>query len=131
MKQEQDVKEPGRNMKKVQIKSTEVGATVIDGTKECIDEIKEHNCICYRLRPKNDFSGTYIVYFYGSGMCKSICDEQWKFIINTAKAIGAGFFVPMYPLTPEHTCHELFDMLEPAYANFSSLSLPLLLFCNG
>lgn len=41
MKQEQDVKEPGRNMKKVQIKSTEVGATVIDGTKECIDEIKE------------------------------------------------------------------------------------------
>ncbi len=84
-----------------------------------IDEIKEHNCICYRLRPKTDFSGTYIVYFYGSGMCKRICDEQWKFIINTAKAIGAGLFVPMYPLTPEHTCHELFDMLEPAYANFS------------
>jgi acetyl esterase/lipase len=52
-------------------------------------------------------------------MCHGIREEQWQFITKLAKDTGAGVFVPMYPLAPENSCHELFDMMLKAYHNFT------------
>ena len=84
-----------------------------------VDELVEGGSKCYGLRPKENFQGTYIVYFYGSGMCMNITQEQWAFIHKLSQRTGAGLYVPMYPLAPEYSCRELFNMLTKAYSNFS------------
>lgn len=84
-----------------------------------VDELKEADSICYRMVPKKDFNGTYIVYLYGGGMSRSIAHEQWDFIVKLALETGVALFVPMYPLTPEYSCQEVFEMLQPAYSNIT------------
>lgn len=84
-----------------------------------VDEFVQKNGKSYRLIPKNAFDGKFIVYLYGSEMCHNILDVQWEFITKLAQKTGAGLFVPMYPLAPESSCREVFEMLEMAYSNFS------------
>lgn len=83
-----------------------------------VDEIVENKCSCYRLRPKEKFNGTYIVYIYGSYTCMPISTEQWDFITRLAVSTGSGLFIPMYPLVPEGDCKAVFKMLPKAYRNF-------------
>ncbi|MGN0368080.1 MAG: alpha/beta hydrolase fold domain-containing protein [Wujia sp.] len=82
-----------------------------------IDELKENGQICYRLVPKTNFSGTYIMYLYTSQLCLPMRAIEWEFITRVARECHAGLFVPMYPLAPECGCKEVFQFLEPAYAN--------------
>ncbi|MBR3600018.1 MAG: alpha/beta hydrolase fold domain-containing protein [Lachnospiraceae bacterium] len=84
-----------------------------------VDELKDAGCKSYRLVPKTGFDGEYIIYLYGSGMCKNITVEQWKMVTNLALETGKGLYVPMYPLAPEASCRELFDMVCRSYDNFS------------
>ncbi len=84
-----------------------------------VDEIVEGGHKCYRIRPRDNFNGVYIVYLYGSYMCNNICNEQWEFIYKLSQRTGTGLFVPMYPLAPEYSCRELFNMLTRAYSNFA------------
>ena len=82
-----------------------------------IDELHEEGRLCYRLVPKQGFNGTYIMYLYSSKLCFRMNPAEWMFLAKTALACHAGIFLPMYPLAPEHCCREVFQMLEPAYAN--------------
>lgn len=84
-----------------------------------VTELKDAGCKSYRLVPKSGFDGEYIIYIYGSNMCHNISLEQWKLITDVALETGKGLYVPMYPLAPEASCRELFDMLCKSYANFS------------
>lgn len=84
-----------------------------------VDELVEGGHKCYRIVPQENFGGKYIVYLYGSGMCNNISEKQWEFIYKLAIKTGAGLFVPMYPLAPEYSCRELFNMLTRAYSNFA------------
>lgn len=84
-----------------------------------VDEIVESGCLCYRIVPRENFCGTYIVYFYGSSMCSCIREEQWDFIIDLSERTHTALFVPMYPLAPEHSCRDTFDMLQQAYSNIT------------
>ncbi len=84
-----------------------------------VDELLEGGRRCYRMVPKEGFNGTYIVYIYGSCMCKNILDEQWSFISKLSGSTGAGLFVPMYPLAPENCCRDVFEMLQKAYTNLT------------
>lgn len=84
-----------------------------------VDEFVDGGHKCYRIIPRDGFSGRYIVYLYGGGMCNNISEEQWEFIYKLALKTGTGLFVPMYPLAPEYSCRELFGMLTKAYSNFA------------
>lgn len=84
-----------------------------------ITELKDAGYKSYRLVPKAGFDGEFIIYLYGSSMCHNITIEQWKLITDVALETGKGLYVPMYPLAPEASCRELFDMLCKSYANFS------------
>lgn len=84
-----------------------------------VDDMIEGGRRCYRIRPMDDFNGTYIIYLYGGGMCRNISNEQLEFITKLSLKTGVGLFVPMYPLAPENCCRELFEMLEKAYSNFT------------
>ena len=91
-------------------------ANVIKGFE--VDTFVEAGCKCYRLIPKTGFNGTYIVYLYGGGMCKNITNAQWEFISRISIKTGVGLYIPMYPLAPEKSCKDTFDMLKKAYSNF-------------
>ncbi len=84
-----------------------------------VDELKDAGFKSYRLIPKDGFDGEYIIYLYGSCMCHNISNEQWQFITNIALESGKGLYVPMYPLAPENSCRELFNMLCKSYSNFT------------
>lgn len=84
-----------------------------------IDELVEMGRKCYRILPKKDFNGTYIIYLYGGYMCKPIDQEQWDFISRLADNTDMGFLVPMYPIAPENCCKDVFEMLIKMYSNFS------------
>lgn len=84
-----------------------------------VDDLIEGGRRCYRILPRENFNGTYIVYLYGSSMCRNITNAQWSFISRVCLKTGAGLFVPMYPLAPENCCKDVFNMLEKAYSNFT------------
>lgn len=84
-----------------------------------VDELKDAGCKSYRLIPKKGFDGEYIIYLYGSCMCQNITERQWKLVTDLALETGKGLYVPMYPLAPESSCRDLFDMLCRSYDNFS------------
>lgn len=83
-----------------------------------VDELIESKCSCYRMRPKDNFNGTYIVYLYGSYTCMTMSTEQWDFITKLSVSTGCGLFIPMYPLAPEGDCKAVFKMLPKAYRDF-------------
>ncbi|MGN0435360.1 MAG: alpha/beta hydrolase fold domain-containing protein [Wujia sp.] len=83
-----------------------------------IDELKTKGNTCYRMRPKKNFNGTYIIYLYGSLHCRNILQEQWNLVVKLSKETGCGLYVPIYPLAPENSCRDTFNMLEKAYSDF-------------
>ncbi len=84
-----------------------------------IDELMEAGCKCYRIHPNKNFNGVYIFYLYGGYMCKHITAVQWEFILKLAKSMNSGVFVPMYPLAPEASCRDTFNMLQKTYADLT------------
>lgn len=121
----------GKNKKYAKLNIEDIKESILKGRKKYsdkipsnieknfdIDEIYEGKNVCYRMRPKGLFNGTYIVYLYGSYTCNRICQEQWNFIAKLSIDTGCGLFVPMYPLAPEHSCKDVFKMLIPAYSHF-------------
>lgn len=84
-----------------------------------VDEINESGSRCYRIVPRENFNGTYIIYIYGSGSYRRMSLEQWKFIMHVAYCTDVGLFIPMYPLAPENDCKDACDMLIKAYKKFS------------
>lgn len=83
-----------------------------------VDKLIRDKRTCYRLVPKEGFSGTYLFYLYGSMLSFNISDEQWAFITNLARATNCGIYVPIYPITPEHSCRETFKMIISEYEDF-------------
>lgn len=84
-----------------------------------VDEIIECGCKCYRITPRSDFEGKYIFYTYGSFMSENISEKQWAFVYRLLASTNQGVVVPIYPLAPEYSCGDTFDMLIKAYTNFS------------
>jgi O-methyltransferase involved in polyketide biosynthesis/acetyl esterase/lipase len=97
------------------------GSPVPQSAKERynVSEITADGCPCYVLEPKKNFHGEFIFYIYESGLCFPIRKNQWNFILDLAERTGMGLVVPMYPLAPEKCCQDVFDMLIPAYRDFS------------
>ncbi|MDE6023976.1 MAG: alpha/beta hydrolase fold domain-containing protein [Lachnospiraceae bacterium] len=84
-----------------------------------VEELALEGGKCYRIHPDKNFEGKYIFYLYGGMMCQNISAQQWEFIASISKSLGIGVLVPMYPLAPEFSCRETFDMLEKTYSNLT------------
>ncbi len=82
--------------------------------------IKVKDSICYYITPRKDFSGDFIFYLYGGNLCFNITKAELAFLSEMAKTCNMGIMLPMYPLTPEYCCKDVFNMLLPAYKELSS-----------
>ncbi len=70
---------------------------------------------CYMISSGAKFSGTWIFYLYGSSLCFYPSNRQWSFAMDVMERTETGLIVPVYPLTPEHSCRDTFKMLMEAY----------------
>ncbi len=70
---------------------------------------------CFYITPKNAQPDKAFFYIHGGDYSAQIRKRQWDFVGTVVERTGYGAFVPIYPLTPEHSAEETFDMLTEAY----------------
>lgn len=97
------------------------GSAVPAWVRESYDvtDLTVEKCPCYIIKQKKNFSDRYIFFIYGSGLCFDMSKKQWNFILDMAERTKMGLVIPIYPLAPEKCCQDVFDMIIPAYRDFS------------
>lgn len=73
--------------------------------------------VYYRIIPKGITSDKVVLYSHGGGFIMEITKPHWSFIVETACETNTIFYVPIYPLAPEHECTETFNFLLSLYKN--------------
>ncbi|MZQ87112.1 alpha/beta hydrolase fold domain-containing protein [Paenibacillus sp. 5J-6] len=75
----------------------------------------------YVVRPLEQAHGSkHIFYLHGGGNVLKISSLHWEFIAYLVDRLACTVTVPMYPLAPEHTHEDVFEMLVPLYRELSS-----------
>ena len=64
----------------------------------------------YEVAPPSGAGDRRIVYFHGGAYCFEITDYHWRLIAELALKLDARVTVPIYPLAPEHSLHDIFGM---------------------
>lgn len=78
--------------------------------------LDEQNGNCYyTLKPKCQTGPKHLIYLHGGGYVLEITSLHWDFIGRMAEALQCTVTVPIYPLVPEHTYKEVFEMIVPLY----------------
>jgi acetyl esterase/lipase len=80
-----------------------------------VEELDVKGNLYYKLLPKNKESTGCIVFLHGGGYFAEIGSLHWRAISKMLKKLDKTIYVPIYPLTPEHTYLETFDMMEELY----------------
>ena len=70
------------------------------------------------LNRKGSTSPDKILYLHGGAYLMEITPEHWKLINDLAKDMGCEFWVPIYPLAPNHTAKEAYEAVMPLYREF-------------
>lgn len=90
---------------------------------------KKYDCLKYEtkghayyvVKPRNQAVGNkHIFYLHGGGNVLRITSLHWEFIAYLVDTLACTVTVPMYPLAPEHTHEDVFEMLVPLYRELSS-----------
>lgn len=85
----------------------------------------------YKVSPKGTFSDKAVLYAHGGAFIMEITPVHWHFITQTACETNSVFYVPIYPLAPEHSCIETFDFLLSLYENVILPTKPKKFFVMG
>lgn len=63
------------------------------------------------LTPRTGKTDVTVVYLHGGSYVKEMVPAHWRIIDDLARGTGANVVVPQYPLAPDHTVDEAFDLL--------------------
>ncbi len=61
----------------------------------------------YDVRPRTGAGRLHIVYLHGGAYCYQITPFHWRLIAELAERLDARVTVPIYPLAPEHSIHDI------------------------
>lgn len=75
---------------------------------------------CYHITLSGRTSDRRVFYLYDSEYCHPMADGEWRFIYDLMNIVDAEFYIPMYPLAPEHCCKDVFDMLIRTFSEYIS-----------
>lgn len=79
----------------------------------------------YTLAPRRAARTGRVIYFHGGAYTSPITRIHWRFLGRMVEATGLTVVVPLYPLTPEHTCAETLAFALSVYrANLEAGSGP-------
>ena len=79
----------------------------------------------YVVKPVKNQSNKKILYIHGGGYFMGFSKNYWPFLASFADNLGATIIIPLYPLIPEHSCDDVFNMLLPIYKNLLESSKAL------
>jgi len=69
----------------------------------------------WELRKKNTEPKKYILYLHGGAFVHNITTYDWQLLSRVAQHSGYGIIIPDYPLAPEHTYKDVYNMVMPVY----------------
>lgn len=65
------------------------------------------------LSPKNTGSTTHVLYLHGGAYVQNFVRQHWKFLSGLVAATHCTITAPDYPLAPQHTFLDAFQMVDP------------------
>lgn len=80
-----------------------------------IKSVFEKGGVCFYIQPKKTEVTKCFFYIHGGGHCMQINKRQWEFVLQMVEITGYRAAVPIYPLAPERSASEAFEMLMGAY----------------
>jgi monoterpene epsilon-lactone hydrolase len=81
-----------------------------------VHEFQINNRNVFSLSPKNKkASGRHILYFHGGAYVQSFVTFHWRFLAELVKRLDCTVIAPDYPLAPDYTYKESFDMATTLY----------------
>jgi monoterpene epsilon-lactone hydrolase len=69
---------------------------------------------CFISR-KNGEATKHLLYLHGGAYAYQIMGMQWKMIVRLIDQPDVDVTVPLYPLTPEHTCAQILGFVSGVY----------------
>lgn len=78
------------------------------------EEINNHDVYCFK---NNSEKNKVIIYIHGGGYIKQASIFHLKFVDDVAKESNTNIYFPIYPLTPNHTYEESYDLMLKLYNN--------------
>ncbi len=89
--------------------------------KEIVSEtLGDEEFPCYHIMLSGKTSDRKVFYLYDSEHCYSMAEGEWRFVYDLMKLIDAEFYIPMYPLAPEKSCKDHFDVLIKTFSELIS-----------
>jgi epsilon-lactone hydrolase len=91
------------------------------GPRGCVvTEVAGQPFRVFDLRPPGPAPTRAVLYLHGGGFVGDIDPRHWRYADRLARATGARFLLPAYPLTPRHTWR---DSHPPLLALFEHLAV--------
>ena len=91
-------------------------------TKAEIRDMFECQTVIFNDAEDTDYS---IVYLHGGIYVEQIMNVHISFCNRLAKKVNGTVFAPLYPLAPNHTCEETYEILEKLYRYLLGLDRPI------
>ncbi|MBQ8972377.1 MAG: alpha/beta hydrolase [Clostridia bacterium] len=84
--------------------------------KSGVEETAVNNCRVYTLTA-SDAPDFHVLYLHGGAYVNDASVYQWRFCDRLARELNAEVIVPIYPLAPNHTWRETFELLQALYTD--------------
>jgi epsilon-lactone hydrolase len=78
----------------------------------------------YLLAPSDGSGDRHVLYLHGGAYVDGMVKPHWQFLERLVDASGCSVTVPLYPLAPEHTHADVFDLVRPVYRALASAVPP-------
>lgn len=85
----------------------------------------------FTLSPKNGVSSTHILYLHGGAYVQNFMKQHWRFLAMLVKETNCTVTAPDYPLAPEYSYKDAFEMLMPLYGEIVNRVTPDALMLMG
>ncbi len=83
-----------------------------------INKKKYNGRYVFFIKPKIDVSCKYVLYFHGGAYTTNINKIHWLFLADIIRNTKCNIILPDYPLCPEYTYKDVFNMIVPIYKEY-------------
>lgn len=90
------------------------------GSKLSITKTQVNQRNVFTISPKTKGTNTKVLYLHGGAYIRGFSRIHWDFFNTLIKATGCTLSAPDYPLAPEFTYKDSFEMLKPIYKDLIS-----------
>lgn len=81
---------------------------------------------CYILSPRSNVSVVHAMYLHGGAHVAEMSSHHWQLLADLVRRTGCTVHVPIYPLAPEHSYRDAFQVVSAAYGRLVARNEP----CN-